>query len=333
MALAVSAALVTTAALGARSAPRLLGQGTDLLLRVVSHLPYLGVLAVGGLLLRETLAGGPASAHLPALTLALVVLSGLAILRAVAAQRDAEAEAAARAVQEERLRQGRKLEVMGELAAAVSHDFANLLTAMGGSASDLRERLPDAPEVEELQQLVQRGTELCRGLLKFSRHTAPQGAADLRQVAESVVPLLRRLLPAGHTLTVVGEAGVARAVADPTQVEIALVNLVVNARDAMPRGGAVEITVDAPELPEPARSGPPRSRRWARVTVRDEGVGMDQATLARCVEPFFTTKPAERGTGLGLATVNGIAMGAGGRLEIDSAPGQGTRVSLLLPLA
>jgi len=333
VALVAAAALTTTAALLPGRPRRLLGQTTDLLVRMVAHLPYLAVLAVAALILRELPATGTGGSPLPVLAVALVVLSGLAILRAAVAQRDAEAEAEARAAQDERLRQGRKLEVMGELAAAVSHDFANLLTAMSGSAADLRERVPDAPEVGEIQQLVQRGSELCRGLTKFARRTEPQGAADLLTVTEAVAPLLRRLLPAGYSLTVAGSPGAARAVADPAQVEVALVNLLVNARDAMPRGGVVEISVDAPELPEPGRSGQPRRRRWARLTVRDTGVGMDAATLARCIEPFFTTKPIERGTGLGLATVNGIALGAGGRLDIQSAPGEGTRVSLLLPLA
>ena len=215
----------------------------------------------------------------------------------------------------------------------MSSDFANLLTALGGSTADLRSGGPTPPRSRSCPQLVQRGQRAVPGLTTFARRTAPQGAADLLHVTEAVAPLLRRLLPAGYSLTVAGAAGVARAVADPAQVEVALVNLLVNARDAMPGGGVVEVSVDAPELPEPGKGGQPRRRRWARLTVRDTGVGMDAATLARCIEPFFTTKPLERGTGLGLATVNGIALGAGGRLDIQSAPGEGTRVSLLLPLA
>ena len=197
VALVAAAALTTTAALLPGRPRRLLGQTTDILVRMVAHLPYLAVLAVAALILRELPATGAGGSPLPVLAVALVVLSGLAILRAAVAQRDAEAEAEVRAAQDERLRQGRKLEVMGELAAAVSHDFANLLTAMSGSAADLRERMPDAPEVEEIRQLVQRGSELCRGLTKFARRTEPQGAADLLTVTEAVAPLLRRLLPAG----------------------------------------------------------------------------------------------------------------------------------------
>jgi signal transduction histidine kinase len=333
VALIASAALITTAALLPGRPRRLLGISADILVRLVLHLPYLAVLVVAALLVGELPTIRPAGSPVPVLALALIVLSGLAILRAVIAQRDAEAEAAARAVQDERLRQGRKLEVMGELAAAVSHDLANLLTAMGGSVAALQERAPHAPEIGEIEHLVRRGTELCRGLLRFSRRTPSQAAADLCGVAEAVAPLLRRLLPPGFTLSLEGAPGVAQAVADPAQLEIALVNLVVNARDAMPGGGEVVVVVDAPELAERGRNGQERRRRWARLSVRDGGVGMDEATLARCVEPFFTTKPAGRGTGLGLATVNGIALGAGGRLAIESSPGKGTQVSLLLPLA
>ncbi len=333
VALVTSAALVTTAALLPARPRRLLGLPVDILVRTVLHLPYLAVLVVAALLVGQLPAIAHAGSPVPVLAASLIVLSGLAILRAVVAQRDAEAEAAARAAQDERLRQGRKLEVMGELAAAVSHDFANLLTAMGGAVSALQERAPGSPEVGEIEHLVRRGTELCRGLLRFGRRAPPRGAANLHAVAEAVAPLLRRLLPRGFTLSLEGSGGVALAVADPGQLEIALVNLVVNARDAMPGGGDVVVAIDAPELPEPGRGGQEQRRPWARLSVRDAGLGMDAATLARCVEPFFTTKPEGSGTGLGLATVNGIALAAGGRLDIASSPGEGTQVSLLLPLA
>jgi signal transduction histidine kinase len=331
--LVLSAALMATAGLLPPALRLGLGPAAELALRAVAHLPHAAILVVAALLIGELPGVGPAGSPVPVLAVSLVLLAGLAVLRLAIAQRDAEADAYARAMQEERLRQGRKLEVMGELAAAVSHDFANLLVGLSGCASELLDRVPDAKEIRDIQLLVGRGTELCRGLLGFSRRVAPASGADLREVADGVAPLLKRLLPPGLTLSVQGLPGTARALADPSQIEIALVNLVVNARDAMPAGGVIEVLVDAPELREQGRGAQPRLRRWARLAVRDAGCGMDQGTLARCVEPFFTTKPAGRGTGLGLATVNGIVTAAGGRLDIQSAPGSGTRVSLLLPMA
>ena len=294
---------------------------------MVAHLPSIAGLAVGGLLLAELVHPAPGSAHQTLLSLALVLLAGLALLRAAIAQRDAELEAAARASQDERVRQGRRMEAMGELAAAVSHDFANILTALGGAAEELRERQPEAPEAEEIAGLVQRGSELCRGLTAFARRSAPRWAR--RTSARWPTPWCRcsgaSCRPASRWRWR-APRGPRRRWPTRAEIEVALINLVVNARDAMPRGGAVTISVDAAEPAEPdraGRSGGDQRRRWARLTVADTGAGMDPETLARCTEPFFTTKPPGRGTGLGLATVNGIALAAGGRLEITSAPGAG----------
>jgi len=330
--LALSAALVATAGLWPAGAGRRPGLVSDLLLRTMAHLPHAAILVVSGLLILELPRTGRPGTPVPVLAVALVVLTALAILRLALAQREAEEEAGARAAREERLRQGMKLEAMGQLASQVAHDFANLLTGLQGCVGDLRQRLPEAAELSEIDQIGARGAELCRGLLGFARRVPVGEVADLREVAEGVAPLLRRLLPAGTNLQLDGSYGVARALADPAQIEIALVNLVVNARDAMPAGGSIQVAVDAADLASPARASPgrERTRRWARIQVRDTGTGMDPATLARCREPFFTTKPAGRGTGLGLPTVSGIAEAAGGRLVIESAPGQGTRVALLL---
>jgi signal transduction histidine kinase len=125
------------------------------------------------------------------------------------------------------------------------------------------------------------------------------------------------------------------AVADPAQLEIALLNLAVNARDAMPSGGRMEIVVDVVEAAHPRGHASPGAARirWVRLAVRDDGIGMDAATQARAREPFFTTKPPGHGTGLGLATVDGIAAANGGHVVIESAPGAGTTVAVMLPAA
>ena len=323
-ALALSAALVATAGLLAGLRRPDHPRAADLLVHATS-LPHVAILAVSFVLLLELPKLGASGTAVPVLAATLVALTALAVLRLAAALRDGELEAAERSAREERLAQGQKLEALGQLAASVSHDFANLLIGMRSAAGALRERVGDAEEARELEQLAGRGVELCRSLLGFARRGPPSRAADLREVAENVAPLLRRLLPANVVLELSGPEGVC-VLADTDQLEVAIVNLVVNARDAMPQGGRIEVSAEADA--EPARG-----TRWVRLAVRDHGTGMDAATLARCREPFFTTKPAGRGTGLGLSTVNGIVESRGGRMEIDSAPGLGTRVSLWFPHA
>jgi signal transduction histidine kinase len=258
------------------------------------------------------------------------------MVRLVLAERELQGEAAARAVQEERLQHAQRLEVLGHLTGAVAHDFNNLLTGLGGTAQALRDRLPhDAEELDEIRDTVRRGTALCGQLLGIGRREPDRLAPlDLREAVEGTLPMLRRIVPRTVEMHATGEVGRARALADRTQIEVALLNLAVNARDAMPRGGTLWIYADAVEIGAGShwdRRGVP-SGRYARLSVSDSGCGMDEVTRRRATEPFFTTKPPGAGTGLGLATVRGVASRCGGSLVIDSAPGRGTSVSLLLPL-
>jgi PAS domain S-box-containing protein len=240
---------------------------------------------------------------------------------------------------EAQLLQAQKMEAVGQLAGGVAHDFNNLLQVIQGHVSLALDELPPGGPVREDLEAVhaagERAVRLTRQLLAFSRKQLLQPRVlDPNEVVRDVVPMLRRLI--GEDITV--EARLAPAVgsvtADPAQLEQVLVNLAVNARDAMPRGGRVVIETEAvalggdgtPGVRAPAAPGP-----YVRLTVRDTGVGMDEATRTRAFEPFFTTKPPGRGTGLGLSTVYGIVRQSGGRIAIESAPGAGTAVSVELP--
>ena len=231
---------------------------------------------------------------------------------------------------EAQLRQSQKLEAVGRLADGVAHDFNNILTVVRGAADLLRDAPSGSDRARELADEVgkaaDRAAGLVRQLLAFSRAgpTNPE-PLDLAAVVEDLTGMLRRLIGDAVTLTVDRPAGPVPVVADRAEVEQVVVNLVVNARDALPAGG--RITVGVSETTDPD------GRRWARLGVADTGVGMDSATAARAFEPFFTTKGPGKGTGLGLATVYGIITRTGGRVVVDTAPGAGTRVRVDLPWA
>jgi signal transduction histidine kinase len=220
--------------------------------------------------------------------------------------------------------QAQKLEANGSLAAGVAHDFNNLLAIVEANAEYLLRRLPaDAPERAEIatmRDVVERGCGLTRQLMQFSRRKSGEVEIfDADERVRGLEPLLSRLVGRGVTVTLhlAGEGGRLRM--DPSQLEQVLLNLAVNARDAMPRGG--ELVVETR-----------RDHEFLKVTVGDTGAGMDEATRVRAIEPFFTTKPAGQGTGLGLWTVHGIATTVGGGVSIESQPGQGTRIEVRLPL-
>ena len=239
---------------------------------------------------------------------------------------------------EEQLRQSQKMEAIGQLAAGVAHDFNNLLTVIAGRATLVLQRFsPDDPSrraIQLIEQTANRAAALTQQLLAFSRKQVHQPKVlDLNAIVTGMEPMLQRLL--GETIDLVTAPGPAlgRVRADPGQVEQVILNLVVNARDAMLSGGQLTIETVNVELDNAftrhhpgARTGP-----FAMFGVSDTGVGMDAKTQARIFEPFFTTKGPGKGTGLGLATVYGIVKQHGGYVSVDSAPGRGTTFRIYLP--
>jgi PAS domain S-box-containing protein len=240
---------------------------------------------------------------------------------------------------EDQLRQAQKMEAVGQLAGGVAHDFNNLLTAIITCARMVQESLPPnhpaQPDVGEILASGDRAAQLTRQLLAFARRQrlAPR-SLDLRHVLSGLERMLRRVLGESIELSVALPEAPVVVHADPGQIEMVVLNLAVNARDAMPGGGRLTIslaTVDAASIPrlegEVLPDGP-----LAAITVHDTGSGMDGATQERIFEPFFTTKPSGKGTGLGLATVYGIVRQSGGGIRVRSAPGEGTDFRVFLPL-
>ena len=244
-----------------------------------------------------------------------------AVVADVTERRREEAE---RERMEMRLQQSQRLETVGQLAGGMAHDFNNILAVILNYAHFVHRQLPEGSplrdDVEQISHAAERGSELTRQLLIFSRRdpAVPQ-EIDVNALVQDTERLLRRALGARIALTTSLCQGGCFVVADPSQLEHTLLNLVVNARDAMPDGGAIEIGSRRPD------------EGHVELWVADEGVGMEPEVSARAFEPFFTTKPKGAGTGLGLATVYGTVTAAGGEVRIDSEPGRGTTVTLRLP--
>jgi two-component system, cell cycle sensor histidine kinase and response regulator CckA len=261
---------------------------------------------------------------------------------------------------EAQLRQAQKMEAVGQLAGGVAHDFNNLLTIILGYAGLVAARLEDRPElrrqVEEVAKAGERGAALTRQLLAFSRHLPLQPRiVDINAVVAGVETMLRRLIGEHVELAMRLQAAAGRVLVDPGLIEQVIVNLAVNARDAMPGGGGLVIETADVELGVPDASGAGGAGAAGAasaageagagagstilpgpqvlLTVSDSGSGMDAATRARIFEPFFTTKELGKGTGLGLATVFGIVQQSGGRIEVASEPGQGSSFKIYLPRA
>ncbi len=238
---------------------------------------------------------------------------------------------------EEQFRQAQKMEAIGQLASGVAHDFNNLLTVINGYTELVLSRVlaadAEREALTEVLQAGQRATELTSQLLAFSRKAIVEPTVlDVNHVIESAARMLRRLIGEDVRL-VTSLAEVPPVKVDAGQLEQVLMNLAVNARDAMPDGGRLTITTAVAELPEEGSTesavvGP---GRYVRVTVADNGMGMSPEVRARIFEPFFTTKGPGRGTGLGLATVYGIMRQAGGAIAVESEPGDGATFHLLLP--
>jgi PAS domain S-box-containing protein len=232
---------------------------------------------------------------------------------------------------EEHLRRSQRLEAIGQLAGGVAHDFNNLLTVVVSATQLARRRLPAQHEslrfLDEIDAVSKRGAGLTRQLLAFSRRQvlAPRPLA-VHEIIAHLLPLLERSIGTAHPIAVRAEE-VAPVMMDPAQLEQVVMNLVLNARDAMPRGGEIGVVL-APSAGDELASVPDGA--WVRLDVIDRGVGMDDATRRRVFEPFFTTKPL--GTGMGLASVYGIITQSGGHVAVRSAPGEGSTFSVYLPV-
>jgi two-component system cell cycle sensor histidine kinase/response regulator CckA len=239
---------------------------------------------------------------------------------------------------EARLQRSQRLESVGLLAGGVAHDFNNLLAAILNYASILREDTPPdslaQDDLAEIEDAARRGARLVQQLLLFSQGklTAPE-VLDLNAVVQRLDSLLHRSVGNQVRLRYELDSDLAPVEADVTNLEQVLVNLVVNARDALGlKGGTVTVTTANEELEAAAATDLDVEPGWyVRLSVSDDGCGMDEPTRARALEPFFTTKPTGEGTGLGLATVHGIVSQAGGWLGIESSPGHGTTVDVRLP--
>ena len=232
---------------------------------------------------------------------------------------------------EEELRQTQKLEAIGKLAGGIAHDFNNLLTVITSYSelvlSELAEEAAHRADIEEIRRAANRASALTRQLLAFSRRQVLQPRdLDLNGVVASVESMLGRIIGEGITLIFNPGENVGTVRADPGQLEQVLLNLAVNARDAMPEGGTLTLATSRLMALHAAAGD------FVQLTVADTGIGMDEATIARAFEPFFTTKSLGDGTGLGLSTVHGIVTQSGGRIEVDSAPGVGTTFRIFLPV-
>ncbi|MGD2067363.1 MAG: PAS domain S-box protein [Gemmatimonadota bacterium] len=240
---------------------------------------------------------------------------------------------------ERQLRQAQKMEAVGRLAGGVAHDFNNVLTAIQGhcelAIEDVRPADPVRKDLEEIRANADRAARLTRQLLAFSRRQMlhPE-VLDPAVVLAEVKAMLARLIGEHIELSFDIDDGLWPVEVDRAQLEQVVMNLALNARDAMPSGGRLEVTLDNHVLtPEAATARPYEIRpgRWVRLCVSDTGAGMDAETVRHIFEPFFTTKDQGDGTGLGLATVYGIVKQSGGFIEVDSVPGRGTSFELLLP--
>ena len=241
---------------------------------------------------------------------------------------------------DEQLRQAQKMEAIGQLAGGVAHDFNNLLTVINVHTDLLLMNLTGADsrrnDVEEIARAAARAASLTRQLLTFSRKGVVQPQVlDLGRVAGGVEPMLRRLIGEDVDFEVVLHPPIEQVLADEGEIEQVLINLVVNARDAMPQGGRLRVEVRNMRVDDALCAKHPSLRpgEYVQLTVRDTGMGMTSETMARAFEPFFTTKEPGRGTGLGLATVYGIVKQCGGAITVESEPGSGTTFCVYVPVA
>jgi len=236
----------------------------------------------------------------------------------------------------EALFQSQKLEAIGQLTGGVAHDFNNLLMAVLGSLELVQKRLPDDPQINRLIgnaiQGARRGATLTQRMLAFARRQElKREAIDLAGLVLGLEDLLNQSLGPLFTLSIEMAPRLPAVESDPAQLESALVNVIINARDAMPHGGAITLTTACEHVGPGAPDLAPGD--YVRLTVVDQGEGMSEETLARAAEPFFTTKGIGKGTGLGLAMIHGLTTQSGGTLRLRSRLGEGAEVELWLPVA
>lgn len=246
------------------------------------------------------------------------------------------AEVSQRERAEEQLRQAQKMEAIGQLTGGVAHDFNNLLMAVLGNLELLRKHVAGDAKATRLidgaLQGAQRGASLTQRLLAFARRQDLQvGPVNLAGLVTEMEDLLQRSVGSRIAIEVAVPERLPPVSADANQVELALLNLAVNARDAMPDGGTIRIALN--EAEQPAGSDTLAPGRYVVLSVIDQGLGMDAETLQKAVEPFFSTKELGKGTGLGLSMVHGLALQLDGRLTLTSAPGQGTTAELWIPVS
>ncbi len=258
------------------------------------------------------------------------VVGASIIARDITAQKRAEGQ----------LRQAQKMEAIGRLAGGIAHDFSNILSIINSCAEFLRDRIDPAAEpslyVENIGKALERGRSLTRQMLAFSRTSAVQPRIlDLNERLREITKLLRPLLGDDVEILIVPQSPSAIVEADPGQLDQIVVNLAVNARDAMPRGGKFILETNVvrfdEDFAEQHQSMP--AGKYILLAVSDTGSGMDEATVSHIFEPFFTTKEAGKGTGLGLATVYGIVKQSAGHIWVYSEPGHGTTFKIYLPSA
>ncbi|MBR1203535.1 MULTISPECIES: hybrid sensor histidine kinase/response regulator [unclassified Bradyrhizobium] len=244
-------------------------------------------------------------------------------------------EVAARERAQEQLRHAQKMEAIGQLTGGVAHDFNNLLMAVMGNLDLLRKRMPEDPRLRRLVdgalQGAERGASLTQRLLAFARQQDLRAVpVDLGALVRDMSELLERSLGPRITLRLDIPDGLPAACVDTNQLELAVLNLAINARDAMPDGGVIEIRLAAWQ----AKNDPAlQPGNYLKLSVVDSGSGMSPDVLKRAIEPFFSSKPVGKGTGLGLSMVHGLAVQLGGELQLSSAVGKGTTAVLVLPVA
>jgi PAS domain S-box-containing protein len=258
------------------------------------------------------------------------IIGASAIARDVTAQKRAEGQ----------LRQSQKMEAIGRLAGGVAHDFNNVLAIINACTEFLRDRIDPVSEpsryVENIKKAIERGSSLTKQLLAFSRSSAVQlRVLDVNERLRDISKLLRPLLGEDVEILIVPKAASAIVEADPGQLDQIVLNLAVNARDAMPRGGKFILETGTVRLDEgfAEQHQAITPGKYVLLAVSDTGTGMDEATISRIFEPFFTTKAVGKGTGLGLATVYGIVKQSAGLIMVYSEPGAGTTFKIYLPSA